>query len=163
MARRTPPPPPLPAWDAEPVYTIAKSAFAADIGVTPAAVSQWVARGLPVCPDGLLDLRAAAQWLLDNLDPLNGHRTRREAWDLRRYVIAQASERFAARMAVEHAGAAAHEAANRLGLEAHAEALADALAADMVARMNEGMENEANIPLPPPPPGVWRAKLAVPA
>lgn len=159
MARKVPPPPPLPHWNAEPVYTMAKGEFAADVGVTAAAVSQWIARGLPVRPDGLLDLRVAAQWLIDNLTPQNAHRTRTVAWDIRRYVIAQTSERFASRLAVEHAGAASHEAAHRLGLGSHAEALADAVAADMVERMNEALENESNILLPPPPPGVWRAKL----
>ena len=159
MTRRAPPPPPLPAWDEAPIYTIAKGAFAADLAVTPACVSQWCARGLPVRPDGLLDLAAGAQWLIDNLDPTNGHRTRREAWDLRRYIVAQTTERFAARLAVEHAGAVAHEAAHRLGLGNHAEALADNVAVGMVERMNEGLETDCNIALPPPPPGVWRAKV----
>src|SRR4051812_37234944 len=101
MARHAPPPPPLPEWDAAPAYTMSKGGFAADVHVTPAAVSQWIARGMPVRPDGLLDLRVAAQWLLDHLDATNGYRTRAEAREVRRYVVRLTDERAIARRAVE--------------------------------------------------------------
>jgi hypothetical protein len=160
MARRTPPPPPLPAWDAEPAYTQPKGEFARDMEVTPAAVSQWIARGMPVRDDGRINILDAVQWLLDSLDPSNAYRTRTRAWEMRRFVFAQIGERVLVKMTVEEAGAAAHEAALAADLAPDvAAALADAIAAGTVERINPALTDETNIALPAPPPGVWRAKL----
>ena len=162
MARRAPPPP-LPEWEAPPAYTMAKGAFAKEMEVTPAAVSQWVARGLPVRPDGLLDMGAAAKWLRDNLDPMNGFKTRAEAGDLLRYVSVLTSERRLARGGVEAAAAAAHEAALAAGLDPAAAAhLADSVALGTVARLNPMLEGEGNLALSPPPVGLW-ARAEAPA
>ena len=161
MARRAPPPPPLPEWDAPAAYALAKSAFAREMEVTPAAVSQWVARGLPVRPDGLLDMGAAAKWLRDNLDPMNGFKTRAEAGDVLRYVAVLSSERRLARGGVEAAAAAAHEAGLAAGLDGAAAArLADAVALSTVERVNPMLVDEGNLPLPAPPVGLWeRAEI----
>jgi len=162
MARRTPPPPPLPEWDAPPVYTVAKGAFAKEMDVTPGCVSQWLTRGMPVRADGLLDLRAAAKWLLDNLDQANGWRSRAEASDLFRYAHALGSEREMARLAAEAGGAGAYAAAAAAGLADDAAAdLADAAMVAAVERINTALENESNLALPPPPAGVWRRRLAM--
>lgn len=157
MARKVPPPPPLPAWDAAPAYTAPKSEFARDMEVTPAAVSQWCARGLPTRDDGLIDIMEACKWLLDNLDALNGHRTRVRARDMQRFIFGQIGERVLIKMAVEAAGAAGYEAAIAAGMaDEAASALADAIAAGTVERINPSLTDETNIALPPPPAGVWR-------
>jgi len=160
MARKAPPPPPLPEWDAAPAYTIAKGEFAKDMEVTPAAVSQWIAKGMPVRDDGLLDTAVAAKWLLDNLDPINGHRTRVEALNVRRFCIGLADERFLARQTVEAAAAAAYQAAVAAGLAPDAAAaLADATAAGTVERINPELIGASNLPLPVPPAGLWRERV----
>lgn len=160
MARKVPPPPPLPAWDAAPAYTAPKSEFARDMEVSAGAVSQWCAKGLPVRDDGLIDIAVATKWLLDNLDALNGHRTRARAWDMHHFITAQKGERLLVKMTVEAAGAAAYEAAIAAGMaEEPASALADATTAGTVERMNPSLTDETNIALPPPPAGVWREHL----
>jgi len=161
MARKAPPPPPLPEWDAAPAYTIAKGEFAKDMEVTPAAVSQWVAKGMPVRDDGRLDTAVVAKWLLDNLDPVNGHRTRFEALGWQRFCAGLASERLHVRKTVEAAAAAAYEAALAAGLAPEAAAtLADGCAAGAVERMNPWLVGESNLALPVPPPDVWRRHVA---
>ena len=156
MTRRAPPPPPLPAWDEPPSYTASKSAFADDLGVTRAAVSQWIARGLPVRLDDRLDLMAAARWLLDNLDPLNGHSTRLVAADLNRWIFGLGDDRNRVRSTVEAAATAAHAAALAAGLADDAAGLlADAVAAETVARINPALTGDGNLALPPPPAGLW--------
>jgi len=156
MARRAPPPPPLPEWDAPSAYTMAKGAFAKEMEVTPAAVSQWLTRGMPVRPDNLIDMHEAAKWLRANLDQANGFKTRAEAGDLMRFVAVLTSERRLARGGVEAAACAAHEAALAAGLDPAAAAhLADSVALGTVARLNPMLTDEGNLPLPPPPVGLW--------
>jgi hypothetical protein len=161
MARKPPPPPSPPVWDAPPAYTTPKGQFAADMEVTPAAVSQWIGKGMPVREDGLVDIRDAAQWLLDTLAPSSGYRTRSRAWEMKRFIFAQIGERMLVQVTVEASGAAAYEAALAAGIAAdRAASLADAIAAATVERMNPELTAELNIPLSAPPPGVWRARVA---
>ena len=156
MARKAPPPPPLPAWDEPPSYTMSKSAFAADMAVTPAAVSQWIARGMPVRDDGLLDLLATAKWILANLDQMQGHRTRVEARAIHAYCVGLENERVRVRQTIEAAADAARIAALAAGLaDADAVALADCVAAGTVARINPALTGDGNLALPPPPAGLW--------
>ena len=159
MPRHPAPPPPLPAWGKPAPHLVSKSDLARDFEVTAPAVSGWVRKGLPVRPDGLVDLAEAVTWILGSFDQTNGYATRAAAYELRRWLHALAQERWLATVATEHAGAAAHEAAHRLGLATHADALADAVAAGTAERLNPVLEDESNVPLPPPPPGVWRGRL----
>ena len=46
-----------------------KSAFALRIGVSPGRVSQLIARGLPVTPDGLIDVASGIAWCRRNVRP----------------------------------------------------------------------------------------------
>jgi len=111
--------------------------------------------------DGLHDLGEVVAWVLRTFDPLNGHRTRATAYDIQRWLYQVSRERMNAKLAAEDAGAAAYEAAHRLGFAGCAESLADMVAGAMVERLNPDLVGEAAIPLPPPPPGVWRVRLAV--
>lgn len=47
---------------------LSKSALAREIGVTPGRVSHYVARGLPVLPDGRVSRAAASAWIAANVD-----------------------------------------------------------------------------------------------
>lgn len=46
-----------------------KTAFAARVGLTKGRISQLVAEGLPVRPDGQIDVEVGLAWIEDNLDP----------------------------------------------------------------------------------------------
>lgn len=46
-----------------------KTAFAARVGLTKGRISQLVAEGLPVRPDGRIDVEAGLAWMERNLDP----------------------------------------------------------------------------------------------
>jgi len=46
-----------------------KTAFAARVGLTKGRISQLVADGLPVRPDGQIDVAVGLAWIEDNLDP----------------------------------------------------------------------------------------------
>ena len=46
-----------------------KSAFAARVGLTRGRISQLITEGLPVRPDGRIDVDAGLAWIEDNLDP----------------------------------------------------------------------------------------------
>ena len=46
-----------------------KTAFAARVGLTKGRISQLVAEGLPVRPDGQIDVAVGLAWIEDNLDP----------------------------------------------------------------------------------------------
>lgn len=48
--------------------TMAKSSFAKLIGVSPGRVSQMVKAGLPVEPDGRIDVARGRLWVQDNID-----------------------------------------------------------------------------------------------
>ena len=47
----------------------AKGSFARRVGLTPGRISQLVAEGLPVRPDGKVDVAEALAWMEANLDP----------------------------------------------------------------------------------------------
>lgn len=49
---------------------VSKSTFARMIGVTKGRVSQLIAKGLPVRPDGKIDPVIGGEWIEQNLDPL---------------------------------------------------------------------------------------------
>lgn len=57
-------PPALAAWHGSSETLVSKAELAADLGVTPARVSHYLTRGLPVRPDGLIPLAEACDWLL---------------------------------------------------------------------------------------------------
>lgn len=46
-----------------------KTAFATRVGLTKGRISQLVAEGLPVRPDGQIDVAEGLAWIEDNLDP----------------------------------------------------------------------------------------------
>ena len=46
-----------------------KTEFAARVGLTKGRISQLVAEGLPVRPDGRIDVDAGLAWIENNLDP----------------------------------------------------------------------------------------------
>jgi hypothetical protein len=62
--------------------TLTKSELAERLGLTKGRVSQLVAQGLPVLPDGKIDAVEAARWVLDNLRDLKAAQTRQEARQL---------------------------------------------------------------------------------
>ncbi|MFN3348889.1 hypothetical protein [Pseudorhodoplanes sp.] len=45
-----------------------KAEFAARVGLTRGRISQLIAQGLPVRPDGRIEVEAGLQWMEDNLD-----------------------------------------------------------------------------------------------
>jgi hypothetical protein len=51
---------------------IRKGEFAQRVGVSAARVSQWVRAGMPVEPDGTLDLQRALAWVTENVDRSGG-------------------------------------------------------------------------------------------
>ena len=160
MARTRPPSPSLPVWDAPAVWTAAKSDFATELEVTPAAVSQWIARGLPVRPDNLIDMAEGCRWVLKNLDAVAAYRTRSNASDLHRWLLGLADARRLARETIEQATAVAYDAAHAAGLDDDAAGrLVDMIAAGTVERMNEVLIDDSNLPLPAPPPGLWKRQM----
>ncbi|WP_444870378.1 hypothetical protein ACTTAF_17490 [Rhodobacter capsulatus] len=56
-----------------------KTAFATRVGLTKGRISQLVAEGLPVRPDGQIDVAEGLAWIEDNLDPSR----RKKGWCLR--------------------------------------------------------------------------------
>jgi hypothetical protein len=54
---------------AVPLNVVSKKTFAEMRKVTPAAVSQWIAKGLPVEPNGRIAIDKADAWIKDNIDP----------------------------------------------------------------------------------------------
>jgi hypothetical protein len=46
-----------------------KTEFAARVGLTKGRISQLIAEGLPVRPDGQIDVDAGLTWIENNLDP----------------------------------------------------------------------------------------------
>lgn len=46
-----------------------KAHIARELGVTAGRVSQYITQGMPVLPDGKIDLDAARRWVASNLDP----------------------------------------------------------------------------------------------
>jgi hypothetical protein len=49
--------------------TMSKKGFAELIGVSPGRVSQMIAAGLPLQPNGRVDVAAGRAWVQDNVDP----------------------------------------------------------------------------------------------
>lgn len=58
----------LPGYQKAPP-SVSKSEFAREMGVTPGRISQLIARGLPVLPNGRVDPEAARDWYAANVDP----------------------------------------------------------------------------------------------
>ena len=50
--------------------TDTKAGFAARVSVTKGRVSQLISQGLPVQPDGRIDIEKGLAWIEDNLDPV---------------------------------------------------------------------------------------------
>ena len=48
---------------------ISKSAFARLVGKSPGRISQMIAAGLPVEPDGTIDIARGKIWMQENIDP----------------------------------------------------------------------------------------------
>ena len=48
---------------------VTKAAFAERVGLTRGRISQLIAQGLPVLPDGRIEVEAGLRWMEDNLDP----------------------------------------------------------------------------------------------
>lgn len=51
-----------------------KAEFAARVGLTRGRISQLIAQGLPVRPDGRIDVETDLQWMEDNLDADRGNK-----------------------------------------------------------------------------------------
>jgi hypothetical protein len=62
--------------------TLSKSELAARLGLSRSRVSQMLAQGLPVEPDGRVDAVAAARWVLANLFDPKAEATRQAAWKI---------------------------------------------------------------------------------
>jgi hypothetical protein len=61
---------------------LSKSELGERLGLTKGRVSQLVAQGLPVEPDGVVDAVEAARWVLDNLYSMKAAPTRQAAREL---------------------------------------------------------------------------------
>jgi transcriptional regulator with XRE-family HTH domain len=61
---------------------LTKSELAERLGLSKGRVSQLVAQGLPVEPDGMVDAVEAARWVLDNLYGMKAAPTRQAAREL---------------------------------------------------------------------------------
>ena len=154
MPRRCPAPA---AWSGSSAVLVTKSELAAELGVTPGRVSQWLAAGLPALPDGALDLAEAAQWVLRNLQDPKARATRQAAADALRSALGGADLRRALRAAAEVLAASTASVAAANGMsEAEAAALADAALAGAVPSLNAILQHDCALPLPAPPPGAWR-------
>jgi hypothetical protein len=51
------------------IVIVSKAQLARDLGVTPARVSQYIARGLPVLDTGKIELGLAIRWLKSSTCP----------------------------------------------------------------------------------------------
>ncbi len=49
--------------------TLSKSAFARVVNLSPGRISQMIRRGLPVEPDGKIDIARGKIWIQENIDP----------------------------------------------------------------------------------------------
>jgi phage terminase Nu1 subunit (DNA packaging protein) len=52
-----------------PPRALSKSAFAAEVNLSPGRVSQMIKQGLPVEPDGKIDIARGKIWIQENVDP----------------------------------------------------------------------------------------------
>jgi len=57
------------AESAKPPETLSKKGFAELIGVTPGRVSQLIASGLPLEPNGRINVTRGRAWVAENVDP----------------------------------------------------------------------------------------------
>jgi hypothetical protein len=71
---------------------INKTELAAELGVSRPRISQLVARGLPVEPDGSINLELAAFWVLDRLSESNAENGCAR-WNARQIVTLMGSAR----------------------------------------------------------------------
>jgi len=161
MPRHPPPPPPPIAWDDAPRCLVTKAALAGDMCLSPAAISHYMRQGMPEGPGGMVDYARALDWMLANLDATKARLTRAEASTMRQFLNSQATGYATARAGIEVGAAAAYAAALSAGLPEEAAAhLADDAAARAVPLMNTRLIDDANEPLPTPPPGIWRRAMA---
>jgi hypothetical protein len=145
------------AWHGSSAVTVSKSELAEELGLSAGRISQMIATGLPVLPDGALDLAEAAQWVLRNLRDPKAAPTREAAADALRSALGGADLRRAIRAAAEVVAASTAAVARANGMpEAEAAALADAALARGLPALNMILAHDSATPLPPPPPGCWR-------
>jgi hypothetical protein len=84
---------------------LSKGEFARAMGVSGARVSQWVKAGLPVRPDGRVELEAGAAWVKERADPRRREAyaerliPRSEARDIRERAEAEIARLKAAKLA----------------------------------------------------------------
>ena len=64
------------------IVTMTKAQLARDLGVTPARISQYIARGLPVLDTGKIELGLEIRWLKSNTCPNKIHHPDRGCNDL---------------------------------------------------------------------------------
>jgi hypothetical protein len=64
------------------IVTVSKTTFARYLGVTPARVSQYIGRGLPVLSNGMIEIDLASRWLKANTHPRKSRHPDRGCNDL---------------------------------------------------------------------------------
>jgi hypothetical protein len=139
--------------------TYSKSELAGRLGLSKGRVSQMVADGLPVEPDGRVDALRAAQWVLDNLNDTKAEPTRRAA----RELLPQAHTWNALAYAAGEIPFAVVVAAAELGLtRAQAEKLADLALLLWATGPNELLAESGAPELLLPHPEAWRANVKWP-
>ena len=67
-----------------------KTAFAARVGLTKGRISQLIAEGLPVRPDGTIDVAKGLAWIESNLDPARRHKGGAPSASTRTATLAEA-------------------------------------------------------------------------
>jgi hypothetical protein len=122
---------------------VRKGELAQRLDVSAARVSQWVAAGLPVLPDGRLDLQQALDWITKNVDRTGG------GWPARKAAKGSTAAPVPAPSAVSLAGLASSTGApldpNRALVVARArKLLAEAKRAERAERRQAGELLEAS-------------------
>jgi transcriptional regulator with XRE-family HTH domain len=139
---------------------LTKSELAERLGLTRSRVSQLVAQGLPVEPDGLVDAVEAARWVLDNLYGLKAAPTRQAA----RELMVQAHTWNALAYAAAEIPVAVVLAAAELGLRREAaERLGDLTLLFWATEPNELLAETGAPGLLLPLPEAWRRLVNWPA
>jgi len=161
MPRRRPDPA---TWHGSSAVTVSKGELAAELGLSAGRISQMIATGLPIRPDGAVDLAAACMWALRHLQDAKAHRTREAAADGLRSALMAAEDRRRVRAAAEIVAASASTVAAESGMPAtEADRLADAALVAALPALNVLLRHDCAMPLPPPPPGAWRRADGDPA
>jgi plasmid maintenance system antidote protein VapI len=140
--------------------TLTKSELAERLGLSKGRVSQLVAQGLPVLPDGQVDAIEAARWVLDNLYGLKAAPTRQAA----RKLMVQAHTWNALAYAAAEIPPAVVLAAAELGLTREAaERLGDLTLLLWATEPNELLAETGAPELLLPLPEAWRRLVNWPA